>query len=117
MICSFALDTAAILGGDEYLIQQILEELQKLQYNRNEKNVLRWALTEVRINVNYKIFPPMFFISIQRIKTAMITFYFHVNTISYGETLQHKNCLKTVIHKIPMKNILVKKEGQRIKHV
>ena len=51
MICSFALDTAAILGGDEYLIQQILEELQKLQYNRNEKNVLRWALTEVRINV------------------------------------------------------------------
>ena len=51
VICSFALDTAAILGGDEYLIQQILEELQKLQYNRNEKNVLRWALTEVRINV------------------------------------------------------------------
>ena len=50
MICSFALDTAAILGGDEYLIQQILEELQRLQYNKNEKNVLRWALTEVRIN-------------------------------------------------------------------
>ena len=50
VFCSFALDTAAILGGDEYLIQQILEELQRLQYNKNEKNVLRWALTEVRIN-------------------------------------------------------------------
>ena len=50
MICSFALDTAAILGGDEYLIQQILEELQRIEYNKNEKNVLRWALTEVRIN-------------------------------------------------------------------
>jgi len=44
---SFALDTAAILGGDEYLIQQILEELQRLQYNKSEKNVLRWALTEL----------------------------------------------------------------------
>ena len=47
----------------------------------------------------------------------MIIFHFHVNTISYGETLQHKNCLKTGIRKIPMKNILVKKEAQRIKHV
>ena len=44
---SFALDTAALLGGDEYLIQQILEELQRLEYNHNEKRVLRWALTEV----------------------------------------------------------------------
>ena len=44
---SFALDTAAILGGDEFLIQQILEELQRLEYNKNEKNVLRWALREV----------------------------------------------------------------------
>ena len=46
---SFALDTAAILGGDEFLIQQILEELQRLEYNKNEKNVLRWALKEVRL--------------------------------------------------------------------
>ena len=45
---SFALDTAALLGGDEYLIQQILVELQKLEYNDNEKKVLRWALSEVR---------------------------------------------------------------------
>jgi len=44
---SFALDTAAILGGDEFLIQQILEELQRLEYNKNEKNVLRWALKEL----------------------------------------------------------------------
>lgn len=44
---SFALDTAALLGGDEYLIQQILEELQRLEYNNNEKRVLRWALTEL----------------------------------------------------------------------
>ena len=44
---SFALDTAALLGGDEYLIRQILEELQRLEYNNNERRVLRWALTEV----------------------------------------------------------------------
>ena len=47
--CSFALDTAALLGGDEFLIEQLVEELQKLEYNDNEKKALNWALTEVII--------------------------------------------------------------------
>ena len=47
--CSFALDTAALLGGDEFLIEQLVEELQKLEYNDNEQKALNWALTEVII--------------------------------------------------------------------
>ena len=47
--CSFALDTAALLGGDEFLIEKLVEELQKLEYNDNEKKALNWALTEVII--------------------------------------------------------------------
>ena len=47
MFGRFALDTAALLGGNEYLIQQVLEEAQHIEYNENEKKVLRWALTEV----------------------------------------------------------------------
>jgi len=44
---SFALDTAALLGGDEFLIEQLVEELQKLEYNDNEQKALNWALTEL----------------------------------------------------------------------
>lgn len=44
---SYALDTAALLGGNEYLIKQMLDEIEQLQYNEKELGVLRWALTEV----------------------------------------------------------------------
>ena len=44
---SFALDTAALLGGNEYLINQMLDEIEQLEYNEKELSVLRWALTEV----------------------------------------------------------------------
>lgn len=44
---SFALDTAALLGGNEYLIKQMLDEIENLEYNEKELSVLRWALTEL----------------------------------------------------------------------
>jgi len=44
---SFALDTAALLGGNEYLIKQMLDEIEHLEYNEKELNVLRWGLTEL----------------------------------------------------------------------
>ena len=47
LYCSFALDTAALLGGNEYLTQQVFEEVKNLEYNQYEKEVLHWALTEV----------------------------------------------------------------------
>ena len=46
--CSFALDTVALLGGQEHLTQQVLEEINNLEYNQYEKEALHWALTEVR---------------------------------------------------------------------
>ena len=46
---SFALDTAALLGGNEYLIKQMLTEIENLEYNEKELEVLKWALTEVKI--------------------------------------------------------------------
>jgi len=44
---SYAMDTAALLGGNEYLIKQMLDEIEQLRYNEHELEVLRWALTEV----------------------------------------------------------------------
>ena len=46
---SFALDTAALLGGNEYLIKQMLTEIENLEYNEKELEVLKWGLTEVKI--------------------------------------------------------------------
>ena len=44
---SYAIDTAALLGGNEYLIKQMLDEIEQLEYNEKELSVLKWALTEV----------------------------------------------------------------------
>merc|ERR1712020_564825 len=44
---SFALDTAALLGGNEYLIKQMLTEIENLEYNEKELEVLKWGLTEL----------------------------------------------------------------------
>ena len=54
---SFALDTAALLGGNEYLIKQMLTEIENLEYNEKELEVLKWGLTEVKfcILISYKI--------------------------------------------------------------
>ncbi len=41
------MDTAALLGGNEYLIKQMLDEIENIQYNEKELAVLKWALTEV----------------------------------------------------------------------
>ena len=48
-LISFALDTAALLGGNEYLIKQMLTEIENLEYNEKELEVLKWGLTEVKI--------------------------------------------------------------------
>ena len=42
--CSVALDTAALLGGKEYLVAQILEDLAALEFTQGEKSCLQWAL-------------------------------------------------------------------------
>jgi len=44
---SYAIDTAALLGGNEYLIKQMLDEIEQLEYNEKELSVLKWALTEL----------------------------------------------------------------------
>ena len=41
------MDTAALLGGNEYLIKQMLDEIEQIKYNEKELGVLKWALTEV----------------------------------------------------------------------
>ena len=41
------MDTAALLEGNEYLIKQMLDEIEQIKYNEKELGVLKWALTEV----------------------------------------------------------------------
>ena len=41
---SIALDTAALLGGREYLVQQVFNESQHMVYTGSERICLNWAL-------------------------------------------------------------------------
>ena len=43
----YALDTFAILGGNEYLVSQILEDRIHTGFGPTEKSVLKWALLRI----------------------------------------------------------------------
>ena len=41
--CRYALDTAALLGGNEYLVSQMLEKLSQTPYTPEERSALVWV--------------------------------------------------------------------------
>jgi len=44
---SYALDTAALLGGNEYLVSQMLDNLSQAVYSGVERAAIKWALREL----------------------------------------------------------------------
>jgi hypothetical protein len=44
---SYALDTAALLGGNEYLVSEMMEKLSQTVYSRVEKEAIKWGLREL----------------------------------------------------------------------
>ena len=45
------LDTAALLGGNEYLIKQVLDKLGQVDFTPTEKSVIKWALKELNVTL------------------------------------------------------------------
>ena len=100
------MDTAALLGGNEFLLEESLHEIQNVDYNDNQTKVLRWALTEVQI-VHY------IYIYIY-IYNTMYSSYYYILLItkfinfSFGVLGQQKKCLTTQVHPRLRKMIMLK---------
>ena len=48
LVCrSYALDTTALLGGNEYLVSQMLDNLSQAVYSRVERAAIRWGIREL----------------------------------------------------------------------
>ena len=48
LFCRFALDTAALLGGNEFLVSQIYEDrCQQSAFSQKERSTLEWALNRL----------------------------------------------------------------------
>ncbi|XP_040579259.1 uncharacterized protein [Lepeophtheirus salmonis] len=43
----YALDTAALMGGNEYLVFEIIDKLTQCTYNKEESLALKWALSKL----------------------------------------------------------------------
>ena len=101
---SYALDTAALLGGNEYLIKLMLDEIEQLEYNEKELNVLKWALTEVIILYVKQLFPNVNEI----IHEYFFSLYLctnNVDSFSYGELKLQKKFSIVIVMQVTTKKI------------